>query len=292
MNATNPTNVSPVDSIINGVMRDATTADNRQAELTVAMFNAEVTYTAKIIIDTFNKEGAERTAAIDNLLCDASSEFDHVVGKLDHLKEHMKAAKKNDDTKTVQSDAFQIEGLNKKARAARMMFTRALYSVLWLREKKCRTIATNKIGSGALLVKLTDPEDDTGSINEKVSCTQLAARGEKHFRDSSGKAKKPSASARNPAANVLADASKSLAAVLSSMASDGKRKPMSDFDDAVEHNMEATLKELFAMRFFDGDKLDRKSLNEWIDSTFKPVAKDAPKQEAPKQNGKKEEAAA
>lgn len=259
-------------AIIAGVMKDATTEGNRQAELTVAMFKNEVTYAASEILEVFRKEGSEKTALIDAMLSDASDEYRTVL-------EHMATIKDRASKERTTQDVFQLDGLNRKARAARIMFERALKSVYWLRESGCKTVASNKIGTGALKAKMPDPEDEGEYVNEIFTCNHVANKGNDAIRVKLGKVK-PEAKARNPQANVLADASKSLSAVLMSMNADGKRKPISDFSDGIEAQLEDTLRELFAMKFFDGNVFDRKTFDAWIAETFKNEKQEAEKQNA------------
>lgn len=258
-------------AIIAGVMKDATTEGNRQAELTVAMFKNEVTYAADEILNVFRKEGAEKTALIDAMISDASDEYRVVMEQGASIKD--KASKE----RTTQ-DVFTLDGLNRKARAARIMFERALRSVYWLRVNGCKTVAGNKIGTGALKAKMPDPEDEGEYVNEVYTCNHVANKGKEAIDKALGKSKSE-AKARNPQANVLADASKSLAAVLTNMNADGKRKPLSDFNDGIERQLEDTLRELFAMKFFDGNVFDRRTFDTWFAETYK-----AEKQEAAKQN--------
>lgn len=261
-------NTSPIANIISGVMRDATTEGNRQAELVVAMFAAEATYSSAVIANVFSKNGTEKTAIIDEMLADVSDDFDKVLA-------HMQSIKDKPAKERTTADAFTLEGLIRKARAARIMFERALKSVFWLREAGCKSINTNKIGTGALKAKMPDPEDDGEYVNETFSCNQIASRGDKLIRERLGKTStgKPER-AKNPAANVIADASKSLAAVLSSLASDGKRKPIDEFDDTVEQSLEVTLREVFAMKFADDrGMIDFADVKAWVEETFNAPAK-------------------
>lgn len=273
-------NASPISAIIAGVMKDATTEGNRQAELTVAMFKNEVTYSSDNILDVFRKEGAEKTEALDVLISDASDEY---AGVMDHLASIKDKPSKERST----ADVFTIDSLNRKARAARMMFERALRSVYWLRENGCKNVASNKIGTGAMKAKMPDPEDEGEYINETFSCNTLANKGNDAIRVKLGKASKPESKAKNPAANVIADASKSLAAVLSNLGSEGKRKPITDFSDAVEADLETTLRELFAMKFGDErGRVDLKEVSAWANDTFNVPASKGPGKEAANKEAK------
>lgn len=274
-------NTSPIANIISGVMKDATTEGNRQAELVVAMFASEATYTSAAIANVFSKDGADKTAIVDEMLEDVSDDYGKVLSHMQSIKD--KPAKERST-----ADAFTLDGLNRKARAARIMFERALKSVYWLREARCQSIRANKIGTGALKAKMPDPEDEGEFVNETFSCTQIANRGDKLIREKLGKAsKEKSDRAKNPTANVIADASKSLAAVLSSLATDGKRKPIDEFDDTVEQSLETTLREVFAMKFADDrGKVDFEDVKVWINDTFNAPASKAPAKPAADAKGK------
>lgn len=268
MTQNNANTVNNVSVLINAVMRDATTEGNRQAELIVALFGNEVTYANTVIKNIFEKKGVEKTEAIDKMLRDASDEFDGVIAQLDMLKE---VAKK--DRKV--NHAFQVESLTRKARAARIMFERALCGVFYLQINLCKRVSTNKVGTGAMKAAMPDPEAEGEFVNVTYSCATLASEGKKAINEATGKVKAATTSARNPTANVLADASKSLGATLSALANEGKRKPMTDFDDSIEANLEVTLKELFAMKFAD-DKgtIDNHAVGDWIAATFGKIKRE------------------
>lgn len=257
-------------AIINGVMKDATTEGNRQAELSVAMFKNEVTYASDEILNVFRKEGADKTSMIDAMLSDASDDFRSVIDHIASIKD--KASKER-----TTADVFTLDGLNRKARAARIMFERSLKSVYWLRENGCKNIATNKIGTGALKAKMPDPEDEGEFINETYTCNHVANKGNDVIREKLGK-KAPETKARNPQANVLADASKALAAIapeLNKPIQNGKAQGAGAetvydrLSDEASNNLEIIFKNVFAAKFFDGSVFDRKTLDSWIAETFK-----------------------
>lgn len=272
-------NTSPISAIIAGVMKDATTEGNRQADLSVAMFANEVTYSVDAILNTFSKDGSEKTETLDKWLEDASDDYGAVL-------DHMQAIKDKPAKDRTNADTFQLDSLNRKARAARMMFERALRSVYWLRVNGCKNVSSNKIGTGAMKAKMPDPEAKGEYINETYSCNTLANKGNDAIREKLGKATAKTTSARNPVANSIADASKSLAAVLTNLSNDGKRKPITDFSDAEEANLEATFRELFLMKFADDKgKVDFKAADEWIMETFREMPA-KPKNAAPAKEAK------
>lgn len=270
MTTNNANTINNVSTLINAVMRDATTEGNRQGELVVALFSNEVSYSVDVIVNAFNKKGVEKTEAIDKMLADASDEFQGVIEQLAYLK-----AVKEKDRK--QNHAFQVEALTRKARAARIMFERALCGVYFLRIGNCKRVETIKVGTGALKAVMPDLSEGAGEgeyVNEKFSCTTITQQGKKLLDTVTGKAK-PATTARNPVANVLADASKSLGATLTSLASEGKRKAMTDFDDSVEANLEVTLRELFAMKFADDKgRIELSDVSAWIAETFGKIKRE------------------
>ena len=290
MNASNTTirNASQnIAAIINGVMKDATTEGNRQAELVVAMFKNEITYASDEILNIFRKDGTEKTAMIDAMLSDASEDFEGVIN-------HMTAIKEKASKERTTADVFTLDGLNRKARAARIMFERALKSVYWLRENGCKNVAGNKIGTGALKAKMPDPEDEGEFSNETYTCNHVANKGNDMIREKLGK-KAPEQKARNPQANVLADASKALAAIapeLNKPIQNGKAQGAGAetvydrLSDEAANNLEIIFKNVFAAKFFDGNVFDRKTLDSWIADTFK-----AEKEQAAKTNEGKTKAA-
>lgn len=276
--ATNLKN-SPVSAIIAGVMRDATTEGNRQAELVVAMFGNEITYSTSNILHVFNATGRDKTARVDSLLANASDEFDAILDRLATIKDLPKEDKRK--------AAYEADGLNRKARAARIMFERALKSVYWLRMAGCKAILTNKIGVGALKAKMPDQESEGEYVNQMYTASELVNAGDKVLAKATGKEKEPKeASAKNPAADSIANASKALSAVLTSIGKEGKRKPITDFDDKVSKQLEDTLHELFAMKFFDGNRFDKNTFAEWMAQEFKMKADGTPVQQPkPKTEG-------
>lgn len=266
----NANTVNNIGELINDIMSDATTEGNRQGKLTVALFNNEVTYATDVILNAFNKKGVEKTEVIDNMLCDTSDDFTSVIEQLAFIK-----SKKGDDKK--KNDAFKVESLTRKARAARIMFERALCGVYFLRIHNCKRIETSNIGTGALKAVMPDLSEGAGDgefVNENFSCATLMQQGKKLLDAATGKAK-ASTSARNPVTNVLADASKSLGATLTSLASEGKRKAMTDFDDSIEANLEVTLRELFAMKFADDKgRIELSDVSSWIAETFGKIKRE------------------
>src|SRR5690606_2818819 len=101
-------------------------------------------------------------------------------------------------------------------------------------------------------------------------------------RKATAKAENPtskiSTSSKDASIRSLADSSKALTAVLSGEA--GKIS-ITDFDDALEAQLNMALRQLFAMSFLDDKgEVDRATLNKWIADNFpaqKPEGKSASK---------------
>lgn len=260
-----------ISALISGAMRDATVAGSRQAELVIAMFKNEVVYSADEILNIFRKTGGDKTDLIDTMLCAVSDEYAGIIETLAELKAKGKAKNK--------TDVFTVDSLNRKVRAARIMYDRALRSVYWLRIVGCRGAVMNKIGTGALKCKMPDKDSEGEYINEVHSGNHIFAQGDKELRAKLGKAK-PEAKAKNPAANVLADASKSLAAVLTGL--NAKTiKPIDDLNDEQQANAEVIFTQLFRMKFADDKgKIDVKDVTAFINELNNPKSAPAATKEA------------
>lgn len=204
-------NVNPISAIIAGVLRDEATSLNRSAALIEHMFNSEATFSAFAIAAIIKMQGEDRTAAIDAMIKDASQEF---VGTLASLAAY-KDMKASDRT---EADKNAMETLNKQLRAARIMFTRAMYAVYGLRsgEHPALEIKASKRKTGSLAVEYLKERNGNKvkTVDKEQTCSELIRIGEKALNDALGKTKKVT-TAKNPSASAnLADSSKALAAVL------------------------------------------------------------------------------
>lgn len=295
MSNNNGSNISPIAALINGAMKDATTSGNRSAALIVAMFQSEATFSKSIILNAFQKEGADKTDMIDDLICIVSEDFMALRNQYDVMTHKDNKAKVRDNHSAKERLAFETVAVLGKIKAARMMVTRALSAVYYLRDRDCTKLIVNKIGTGALVASIiSDDEDMKGERTTlRIASTALTAAGDKLLREHTGKAKNNTgrgATAKNPVASALADSSKALAAVLTGVnATDKGPKALTDFSNDVEQQLEVTLKELFTMKFFDGKSFDVATFNEWTNSQFgfsmdkravKNVAKNVKEQKA------------
>lgn len=259
-------------SLIKDAMADTSKESNRQAAFIVALFQNEVTYSESACLLLIKSEGKDKTARTDKALCDMSDEFTLAVNQYARLSELKKGERKT-------ADILAIADLNNRIRAVRKMFGLAIVAVYYLRKSKAKQVKTTNKGKGALVVLMPNPEFEGSDVNLIESAAHFTAKGQAMITAASGK-KKPAGQTKNPTANMVNDASKALSAVLTSLAADGKRKPITDFADDTEKQLKATLHELFAMTFFDGDKFDEPSFKAWLAAEFKPAAK-------AKQEGKK-----
>lgn len=273
---TNNANHSNLSTLINAAMNEATTSGNRSAALIVEMFASEMTFSKNAIINIMRKTGAERSAALDTLIGLVSDDFKALTNRYEVVthKDH-KAKLANDKAK--EANSFEVQAINGKIKAARIMVSRAMSAVFYLRERNCTVLKLKKFGSSSSLLAKVDHEDaDIGSVTITVSVAEMIRNGDKLLADATGKTKAATgrgSQAKNPVANAIADSSKALAAVLTGANSE-KVKPITDFSNEVEQQLETTFRQLFAMKFLDGKTVDRKAVNEWINDTF--VAPAAP----------------
>lgn len=270
MNATaqnTGSNVNPMTAIIDAAMRGVTTEGNRQAALTVAMFENEVTYNPKAIERIFKLEGADKSDAMDELLCDLSNEYETTLDKYVNLTDKDYRATLKGKPGAKEANVFEADALFRKIRAARKMMAQAMAATYHLHATKVKAIKQGKMGTGSLIVLMPNPEfPDRGDINVALSNNKAASEGDKALRAKTGKATKP-ASAKNPMASSLTDSSKQLATLLATAA----RKPLPDMELApeVETNLEVTLRELFLRKFFDGATFDADTFKPWLASVSK-----------------------
>lgn len=276
------TNHSALSTLINAAMNEATTSGNRSAALIVEMFNSELTFSKTAIYNVMRRAGAERTSAIDTIIGLVSDDFKALTNRYEVVthKDH-KAKLANDKAK--EQNTFETQAILGKIKAARIMVTRAMSAVYFLRDRNCTVLKLKKFGSSSSLLAKVDHEDaDVGAVTITVSVAEMIRNGDKLLSETMGKGKANTgrgATAKNPVAAALADSSKALAAVLTGVNSD-KVKPITDYSDDVEQQLETTLKQLFAMKFSDGKNIDVKAANEWIKATYpSKVAAPAPKQE-------------
>lgn len=264
-------NTSAISALINGVMNEATSSGNRSAALVVEMFNSELTFSKAAILNVMRKQGAERTAAIDTVISLVSDDFKRIHAQYDVATHKDHKAKLTTD-RAREANAFEAGALLGKIKAARIMVTRAMSAVFYLRERECSKLSIKKFGAqSSLVANITDDEGDAIKVTKSVA--ELIREGDKAVANATGKVKAAApATAKNPVAHALADSSKALAAALTGINAK-ETKPLTDFSDDVEAQMETTLAQLFKMKFFDGNKFDNVSFKEWMASQFKQEAK-------------------
>lgn len=255
--------------IFAGVMNDIATAGNRQAELSVAMYGDALMFSESNIIRLFSFSGSERTERVDSYLIDMSPDFSTAYFGNERLADKFKELGKGNRPK---QDAFTFETNNKKMRAARIMFLRALAGAYAIRVMKARsaTLAT-KVGNSVIRVSVPDVDNEGDWETKTFSASSLANDGEKRLRELSGKAPKTNAKAadpRNHAANSLADSSKAMSAILSSIASSNEVNKLSEANAELEGNFANIFERLFASMFTDNGKLDRSALNDWLNEHY------------------------
>lgn len=278
MNAQSNTK-NDVAKIIADVMNDANRAGNQQAAMIVAMFANEVTYSANEILAVMRLKGNERTAEIDNMLSAASDSYADMMAGVEDLKERRKASdiKSSDKLKV----AFQIDTANRKMRAARMMFTRALQGVYNMRVAKVVKCSTTNLGSGALKVHMPDEDGDIAA--HSVSCAEMTRNGASRIAEALGTAKP--ATARNPAnaqATALADSAKAFAASLATIPAD--KRTIDAFGNEVESNMESALSSLMVLQFGDDRGfLDSKAIAEYVAAYNKTAKENAERERKEKE---------
>lgn len=279
-----------VDKIISDVMRGAKQDGRRQAELTIAMFNMEVTYSAEAILNVFRKEGKDKTEAMDKFIRGVSDSFVKAQDQIAFIKAIKPKSRSN-------REVFEYENLSSEIKAARAMFERALYGAYWLRVNNAKIIKLNTYGGKSVTVELPEYEKGTdgkakatGTYETKLlSCADITANGKGAVDRDTGK-RTATAKAENPAGKVngngnkdasmrsLADSSKALTAVLSG---DAGKTPITDFDDTLRTQLNMALRQLFAMSFLDDrGTVDQHTLNKWIADNFpaqKREGKPAPK---------------
>lgn len=274
-----------ISNIIRDVMDNVTSEGNRSAELVLALYQNDVTYAPEVIQTVFNLKGADRTEKIDTMLKDASDTFVEIVAQADALAEMKK------EKKATNNDLLKLDAVRNKIRAARIMFERSLAAVFYLRsDKSILKVQRNRVGAGVIKIYRPDPEIEdeeeakADPVFETLSVRELTKNGNALLKPTNSKSKSTDKT-KNPQADVLADASRSLANVLSHLSKEGKRKPITDYVDAIESDMEVILKELFAAKFMHDGILERKAALDWMTETFAKPATTNAKQTDQKKTG-------
>lgn len=258
-------NTNPMTAIITAVMRDTQTSANRSADMVVAMFASEATYSRDNIIAVLRKEGEDKTEALNRMLCNISDDFSKTLDEYERRidKDYKKSLGKG--SVEYDNNAFTVLALRAKIKAAHEMLKRSMLATLNLRTNKCEKVKRYGHGAGVLIARMIGPKDKEDAYPQELSVSALVRAGEIDLAKATGKVKaKPEASkARNPAASVLADGAKSLATVLTSLAVEGNRKPITDYSDEIERDLEAIGREFFLSKFYDGTTFDVDAFDVW-----------------------------
>ena len=277
MNAVvNKNTVSPLASSIAAIMNDAASSENKQAALVVAMFDNEVSFGNDILIQMLRKEKKERTMARENLLRSISDDYATALDTIKVIKDKGK--------EKTEKEAFQSETLNKKVRAANIMFDRAAITVWGLREQKAKSVKTSSIGAGALIIKT--PDEDGDYINHKLSCATALSGATKVLDKALGKKKEP-ANAPNPAKAGMTQTIDAVSTFLD-VAMRQEETPVhsiADFADATEASLETLFAKLFYLKFGAGNDASVKDIKAYATE----LAKIAITPAVGNNNGKSEE---
>lgn len=257
-----------IEKIISSAMNEATKGENRTAQLVVAMFNAEATYSQSAILSIFRKERADRTAAIDSMLDAASDTFANLVDLYDRMTD--KDYRKTLDDEAKAKNAFEAQAIFLKIRAARKLFETALAATYHLRDVKSKTVKTNNVGAGSLVMLAPSKEFAGEYVPQRVATSKCAAAGTTAINAKIGKAKPAASKAKNPSAgNSMADAAKALASAVTSMKPETKAKGIADvFSDGLEKDALAIFKEFFAMQFVHNGHVNMVEVKEFIVEQF------------------------
>lgn len=261
MNADTLKNVlSPVASSIAAIMNDAAASENKQAQLVVAIFNSEVQFEQAVLVNMLRKEKKERTTARENMIRAISDDYANALDTIKVIKE-----KGKDKT---EKEAFQSETLNKKVRAANIMFERAVVTVVGLREQKAKSVKTSNIGAGALLIKT--PDEDGDFINHKLSCATALNGATKIVDKMLGKNKKEAA-APNPAKAGMSQTIDAVSTFLdvSMRQEENAVHSIADFADQTEESLEKLLAKLFFLKFGTGADVNLKDVKAYANELAK-----------------------
>lgn len=274
-NITNKNTVSPISAAISGIMNDAAASNNKQAALVVGLFESEASFSNDVLLNMLRKEKAERTMSRENLIRSISDEYANACDMLKMLKE------KDKNTRT-EKEAFQMEGLNNKIRAANIMFERAAESVIGLRASNVKSIKTTNIGSGALVIKTPDPDGEEGEyINHKSSCAAVHSAAKKTVNKLLGKEKKQAEdAAANPMKTGMLGTISAVNRFLEISMKDTS-KPVAafaDFADDLEKQLNELFDRMFVLKFGQPDHMTHNDVADYINEAYptaavKPVKK-------------------
>lgn len=247
MNAQLANTVSPVATIFSQIMNEAAKAEGRQVALVIAMFESEVTFANSVLENIFRKKGADRSEIREKLLRDVSDDYKNAVDMVASLKEKKKTSKSQSE-----KEAFQVEALNRKIRAANAMFDRAAITVYGLRTSNTKKIKTGIGGNATVKVFRPDEEDDTTLVSTNHSANELMRQGQKAVDTLLGKAAS-NATTSNPqtASDTRAGQAEAVAKYVATA-----DKPLVDIEgkegEAYSELFKTMFKNMFAVK--EGDK--------------------------------------
>jgi hypothetical protein len=170
--ATKNATTDTVDSIIDNAMKLSTQERGMQTRLAMVMFSNDVTYSYDEVKRLLLLTGKEKTDKHNEAIASAS----------DHFANELKA---KHDAVTVKATKEEIAAIEARLKAGRVMFERALFMVLFLRDPANAVDEVTKARKpiGSLQVWQPDPNTDpestkkVRSIPVNMSGNQLVAKG-------------------------------------------------------------------------------------------------------------------
>jgi hypothetical protein len=244
--------MSPIEATIASIMNDATSSMNKQANLVVALFNNNVSFDNKTLLDMLRLEQTDRTKARENLLCAACHEYAKALAILNTLKEKGKKDR-------TEKENFQIETLFNKIRAANIMFERAAITVIGLRDNGAQQIKTSAVGAGALEVKSEDQDGDL--VKERMSCATALSGAQRAVNKLLGK--KEDQTASRMCATI--DSVTRFLDINMKAAADKEGFSLADFGNTTEKALEELFARLFALKFGVADDVDTKDVKQYAE---------------------------
>ena len=171
--ATKGHNASPIDAALSGIMDNAKSSLNKQADLIVAMFQSEATFTRDTLVNVFQLSGKERTEFIDNLMAQVSDTYAGKLQTIAELQETVKASKRKDV-----NAAQTVTALTAQVKAGRIMFVRSCEAVLGLREAGAIGVKVEKKTTGSVIryMGTVAGEDGTPEKDETRNLVRVLER--------------------------------------------------------------------------------------------------------------------
>lgn len=252
-------NASPIDAAIAGIMDNAKSSLNKQADLIVAMFQSEATFTRDALVNVFQLAGKERTEFIDNLIAQVSHTYAGKLQSVAELQETLKASKRKDV-----NAAQAIAAITAQIKAGRIMFVRACEAVLGLRESGAIGVKVEKKSSGSVIRYMGTVAGDDGKpekdeagnvvrVLERATNAELGRLGAKTREAILGKRQNATANDPRVSAGSLANVAKQLGDFLD-VASKNAVAPVhciEDFDDGTGESLKNTFNRLLHLMFAD-----------------------------------------